>query len=82
MVGKDHLLCAYNKLGTRTGPPEATSTSLSPSRGCDAKCSGEEGAFDQYREAYFEGNVSLVYFWDLDNGFVGVFIINKAKSKS
>lgn len=30
-------------------------------------------AFDQYREMYFEGGVSSVYFWDLDHGFAGIF---------
>lgn len=30
-------------------------------------------AFDQYREMYFEGGVSSVYFWDLDHGFAGNF---------
>lgn len=28
-------------------------------------------AFDQYREMYFEGGVSSVYLWDLDQGFAG-----------
>lgn len=28
-------------------------------------------AFDQYREMYFEGGVSSVYFWDLEHGFAG-----------
>lgn len=35
-------------------------------------------AFDQYREMYFEGGVSSVYLWDLDQGFAGntnIFII-------
>lgn len=31
-------------------------------------------AFDQYREMYFEGGVSSVYFWDLDHGFAGNLI--------
>lgn len=35
-------------------------------------------AFDQYRELYFEGGVSSVYLWDLDNGFAGVILIKKA----
>ena len=35
-------------------------------------------AFDQYREMYFEGGVSSVYLWDLDNGFAGVILIKKA----
>ena len=36
------------------------------------------GAFDQYREMYFEGGVSSVYLWDLDHGFAGVILIKKA----
>ncbi len=35
-------------------------------------------AFDQYREMYFEGGVSSVYLWDLDQGFAGVILIKKA----
>ena len=34
-------------------------------------------AFEQYREMYFEGGVSSVYFWDLENGFAGVVLIKK-----
>lgn len=28
--------------------------------------------------SYFEGGVSSVYLWDLDNGFAGVILIKKA----
>lgn len=35
------------------------------------------GAFEQYREMYFEGGVSSVYLWDLDHGFAGVILIKK-----
>lgn len=34
-------------------------------------------AFHLYREMYFEGGVSSVYFWDLDHGFAGVILIKK-----
>lgn len=34
-------------------------------------------AFDQYRDMYFEGGVSSVYLWDLDQGFAGVILIKK-----
>lgn len=34
--------------------------------------------FDAYRELYFEGGVSSVYLWDLDNGFAGSFLIKKS----
>ena len=33
--------------------------------------------FDAYRELYFEGGISSVYLWDLDDGFAGCFLIKK-----
>ena len=83
MVGKDHLL--ITEVGTRTGPLHVhleQPVRAIPRRWCDANWEGEEGAFDQYREMYFEGSVSSAYFWDLDDGFVGVILINNAKSES
>ncbi|PKS06354.1 hypothetical protein jhhlp_007102 [Lomentospora prolificans] len=35
-------------------------------------------AFDMYRELYYEGGVSSVYFWNLDDGFAGVVLLKKA----
>lgn len=37
-------------------------------------------AVDVYRELYYEGGVSSVYFWDLDNGFAGVVLLKKCES--
>ncbi len=37
-------------------------------------------AFDIYRELYYEGGVSSVYFWNLDDGFAGVVLLKKCKS--
>ena len=34
-------------------------------------------AFDVYRELYYEGGVSSVYFWNLDEGFAGVVLLKK-----
>ncbi|KAK6040111.1 f-actin capping protein, beta subunit, partial [Cooperia oncophora] len=34
-------------------------------------------AFESYRDMYFEGGISSVYFWDLDHGFAGVVLIKK-----
>ena len=31
---------------------------------------------------YYEGGVSSVYFWDLDDGFAGVVLLKKSKSKT
>lgn len=37
-------------------------------------------AFDVYRELYYEGGVSSVYFWNLDDGFAGVVLLKKCMS--
>jgi capping protein beta len=34
-------------------------------------------AFDVYRDLYYEGGVSSVYFWNLDDGFAGVVLLKK-----
>ena len=34
-------------------------------------------AVDVYRELYYEGGVSSVYFWNLDDGFAGVVLLKK-----
>lgn len=40
-------------------------------------------AFDTYREMYYEGGVSSVYLWDLDDGgFAGVVLLKKSKSRT
>jgi capping protein beta len=36
-------------------------------------------AFDVYRELYYEGGVSSVYFWNLDDGFAGVVLLKKSE---
>lgn len=37
-------------------------------------------AFDLYRELYYEGGVSSVYFWNLDDGFAGVVLLKKGRT--
>lgn len=32
---------------------------------------------DVYRDLYYEGGISSVYFWDLDDGFAGVVLLKK-----
>jgi len=39
-------------------------------------------AFDEYRNQYFEGGVSSVYLWDMDDGFAGVILIKKSSDAS
>lgn len=36
-------------------------------------------AFDVYRDLYYEGGVSSVYLWNLDDGFAGVVLLKKGK---
>lgn len=38
-------------------------------------------AFDVYRELYYEGGVSSVYFWNLDDGFAGVVLLKKCECR-
>jgi len=33
--------------------------------------------FDAYKTSYYEGGVSSVYLWELDEGFAGAFVIHK-----
>ena len=37
-------------------------------------------AFDTYRDLYYEGGVSSVYMWDLDEGFAAVVLIKKSSA--
>lgn len=39
-------------------------------------------AFDVYRELYFEGGISSVYLWDMDDGFAGCVLLKKAVTPS
>lgn len=39
-------------------------------------------AFDIYRDLYYEGGVSSVYLWNLDDGFAGVVLLKKCESPS
>lgn len=40
-------------------------------------------AFDTYRELYYDGGLSSVYFWDLDDGgFAGVILLKKGTLSS
>ncbi|MCJ1354634.1 MAG: F-actin-capping protein subunit beta [Icmadophila ericetorum] len=88
--GRDYLLCDYNRDGDSWRSP--WSNEFEP-----AMEGGEEGskpsdrvramevrmgeAIDVYRELYYEGGVSSVYFWDLDDGFAGVVLFKKSSPK-
>jgi capping protein beta len=83
-VGKDYLLCDYNRDGdsyrspwTNTYDPALEDGAMPSEKLRSLEIKANE-AFDQYREMYFEGGVSSVYLWDLDSGFAGVILIKKA----
>ncbi|XP_065166118.1 F-actin-capping protein subunit beta isoform X2 [Atheta coriaria] len=80
---QDYLLCDYNRDGdsyrspwSNTYDPPLDDGSL-PSERLRKLEVEANSAFDLYREMYFEGGVSSVYFWDLEYGFAGVILIKK-----
>ncbi|MEJ1286438.1 hypothetical protein NN561_017446 [Cricetulus griseus] len=84
VVGKDYLLCHYNRDGdsyrllwsNKYGPPLEDGAMLSARlRKLEVEANT---AFDQYGDLYFEGGVSSFYLWDLEHGFAGVILIKKA----
>ena len=83
-VGKDYLLCDYNRDGDSYRSPWSNvydppfEEGIQPSDRLRKLEVEANGAFEQYREMYFEGGVSSVYFWDNDFGFAGVILIKKA----
>lgn len=83
-VGKDYLLCDYNRDGDSYRSPWSNTydppleDGAMPSESLRKLEKEANSAFDQYRELYFEGGVSSVYLWDLDTGFAGVILIKKA----
>ncbi|KAI9031354.1 CapZ-beta [Hyaloraphidium curvatum] len=82
-TGRDYLLCDYNRDGdsyrspwsNEYDPPLADGTQ--PSAQLRKMEVAANAAFDTYRELYFEGGVSSVYMWDLQDGFAAVILIKK-----
>ncbi|KAF5342640.1 hypothetical protein D9611_001947 [Ephemerocybe angulata] len=83
-TGRDYLACDYNRDGesyrspwsNEYDPPleDGTVPSVKLRK---LEISANE-AFDTYREMYYEGGVSSVYLWDLDDGgFAGVVLLKK-----
>lgn len=83
-TGKEYLACDYNRDGesyrspwsNEYDPPLDDGTVPSPKLRKLEIAANE--AFDTYREMYFEGGVSSVFLWDLDDGgFAGVVLLKK-----
>jgi capping protein beta len=82
-TGRDYLLCDYNRDGdcyrspwsNEFDPPLSDGT-VPTDRMRQMEIAAND-AFDVYRELYYEGGVSSVYFWDLEVGFAGVVLLKK-----
>ncbi|KAF5372766.1 hypothetical protein D9615_010142 [Tricholomella constricta] len=83
-TGREYLACDYNRDGesyrspwsNEYDPPLDDGTVPTPKLRKLEIAANE--AFDTYREMYYEGGVSSVYLWDLeDGGFAGVVLLKK-----
>lgn len=85
---RDYLLCDYNRDGDSYRSP--WSNKYDPPLDDGAVPSAElrklefvaNEVFDIYRDLYFEGGVSSVYCWDLDDGFAACVLIKKTQDQS
>ncbi len=78
------LACDYNRDGDSYRSP--WSGDYSPSQLADAPKPSPQlrkleieanNQFGIYRDLYYEGGISSVYFWDTDDGFAGVVLLKK-----
>ncbi|EIW57404.1 F-actin capping protein beta subunit [Trametes versicolor FP-101664 SS1] len=88
-TGKEYLACDYNRDGdsyrspwsNEYDPPLEDGTVPTPKLRKLEITANE--AFDTYREMYYEGGVSSVFLWDLDDGgFAGVVLLKKILNAS
>ncbi|KIY43902.1 F-actin capping protein [Fistulina hepatica ATCC 64428] len=83
-TGRDYLCCDYNRDGesyrspwSNEYDPPLDDGTVPSARLRKLEITANE-AFDTYRELYYEGGVSSVYLWDLDDGgFAGVVLMKK-----
>ncbi|KAH9994761.1 F-actin capping protein beta subunit [Russula vinacea] len=83
-TGKEYLACVYNQDGesyrspwSNEYDPPSEDGPMPPPKLRKLEIAANE-AFDTYREMYFEGGVSSVFLWDLeDGGFAGVVLLKK-----
>jgi len=85
---RDYLLCDYNRDGdsyrspwTNKYDPSLADGAVPSKKLRDIEIHAND-VFDIYRDLYFEGGVSSVYCWDLDDGFAAVILIKKTQDQS
>uniref|UniRef100_A0A915D6U6 F-actin-capping protein subunit beta n=1 Tax=Ditylenchus dipsaci TaxID=166011 RepID=A0A915D6U6_9BILA len=74
-TGREYLLCDYNRdcdSYRLAGYWKYLMDGVVPSDRLRKLEVEVNAAFESYRDMYFEGGVSSVYFWDIDSGFAGV----------
>ncbi|KAJ2538262.1 F-actin-capping protein subunit beta [Coemansia sp. RSA 1933] len=81
--GKEYLACDYNRDGdsyrspwSNEYDPPLPDANFPSDRLRSLEIAANE-AFATYKEMYFEGGVSSVYLWDMDDSFAGVVLIKK-----
>ncbi|KAJ5067744.1 f-actin-capping protein subunit beta [Anaeramoeba ignava] len=81
--GRDYLLCDYNRDGdsyrspwSNKYDPKLPDGALPSKKLREIEVQANE-AFDVYRDLYYEGGVSSVYCWDIDDGFAACVLIKK-----
>ncbi|KAJ1569655.1 hypothetical protein HK096_002392 [Nowakowskiella sp. JEL0078] len=87
--GREYLLCAYNHVqidddtasyrspwSNEFDPPINDSEQILSNKLRKLEIAAND-AFDVYRQMYYEGGVSSVYMWDLEDGFAAVILIKK-----
>ncbi|KAJ1675741.1 F-actin-capping protein subunit beta [Spiromyces aspiralis] len=87
-TGKEYLICDYNRDGdsyrspwsNEYDPPLEDGTM--PSSDLRKLEMSANYSFNTYKELYFNGGVSSVYLWDLEDGFAGVVLIKKESNES
>ncbi|KAJ2451375.1 F-actin-capping protein subunit beta [Coemansia sp. RSA 2336] len=81
--GKEYLVCDYNRDGDSYRSPwtnqyePALADGSVPSEELRKLEVAANEAFRTYKELYYEGGVSSVYLWDMDDSFAGVVLIKK-----
>ena len=84
-TGKDYLICDYNRDGDSYRSPwsneydPALPDGAMPSPALRKLEVAANDAFDTYRELYYEGGVSSVYTFDIEDKFAVVVLIKKGK---
>lgn len=86
-TNKKYLTCDYNRDGDSFRSPWSgeyepyISDGPVPTEGLRSLEILANDSFDIYRDLYYEGGISSVYLWDLDDGFAGVALFKKSSDK-